>query len=943
MLPWGRRTSVIAIVVLVTLGSVAPGVAVASAGETRAVDDSTADRTVASAMAQWAVATRHASLPQEAAAEIEWRARVVPGAPAPDGRAAAVDPVTGCRVIDSRGRYELTADVTNSTDSTCIDVRSSDVIIDGNGHTIDGVGAAGTVGVFANGTNGTLDNVSVRDLVVTDWADGVRFEDAADGRVERVVAERNGDGFDLVGSPGTAVSDVTVADSDAAGFRLDSSPGNRFTNVSVTDSGSQGFVFSGSGENRLSDVSAAGSGGSGFSFEVGSGGNTLTDVSAGDSGGSGFSFSSASGGNSLENATVEDSDGAGFSFLYATGGNTLTNVTVVDSGGDGVFVGLRGSGDNVFRDVTVRNSSRHGFSFNAGNTTFENVTARDNGLGGFEIFDAGNHTLTNVSAVDNGGIGFEFRNLVSDNRFTNVSARGNDDEGFLLADADRTALVGVSATGNGAGVVVSGSTAVEIDGGTVENNTADGVRLEGAPHTTIRGARLLDNGRDGLLAANGSDRTLVTGVTARGNARCGLSVVASKGVRVVDSGTEANGDSGLGVGITQSGRTATSRDVVLENTTALDNGEHGVELGGSAVGVTVGTTNASDNAVDGIHVGGADGVTMRDTTTLGNGRWALFAAGTSEVYSVDDLAIDGGGVSFTARSVAVRGVSAPSTAPPSGHAGVGIYVNATPTGPNPFFDVSVSYDQAAADAAGVNESTLRLWEFDGSTWTAVTGSTVDEAANTVSANVTGFSVFAPVGADGSEPEPTPTPAAAAAATGGSGGDGGPNEPPVAAFDVSTDAPEVDAAVRFDAADSSDPDGVIVSYEWDFDGDGDTDATGASAEVTHAYEAGGTFEASLTVVDSFGATNTTTRSVDVATGPTPTVTTTPTATTTPTETETPTPTATATDTVTPTGMGDSSRTPATTPFGSSFPWWLPGGLIVAGVALYVARRWRDGRR
>jgi PKD repeat protein len=166
---------------------------------------------------------------------------------------------------------------------------------------------------------------------------------------------------------------------------------------------------------------------------------------------------------------------------------------------------------------------------------------------------------------------------------------------------------------------------------------------------------------------------------------------------------------------------------------------------------------------------------------------------------------------------------------------------------------------------------------------------------------------------------------------------------VAAFDVSTDAPETGAAVRFDAADSDDPDGVIVSYEWDFDGDGDTDATGASAEVTHAYEAGGTFEASLTVVDSFGATNTTTRSVDVATGPTPTVTTTPTATTTPTETETPTPTATATDTVTPTGMGDSSRTPATTPFGSSFPWWLPGGLIVAGVALYVARRWRDGRR
>lgn len=942
MFPLARRVLVVAVVTLAMLGSVPPG-AVASAAGTQTGDTAAANRTAASTGSQWEIQPELTTLLWGAAAEDERVALAAREAFAPGEGVTAIEPVDGCRVIDSPGAYELTADITNSTNTTCLDIRSSDVTFDGNGHTIDGVDADGTVGVFANGTDEALENVSVRNLAVTDWSDGVRFEDATGGYVEDVVAERNGDGFHLVESPETTVSDASVADSDADGFRLDSSPDIRFTNVSAVGSGSQGFGFSGSGGSTLADVSAEDSGGDGFSFEVGSGENRLTDVSAEDSGGSGFSFSSSSGGNILENATAEDSRGTGFEFLYVSGENTLRNVSVVGSGGDGVFVGLRGSGNNVFTDVTVRNSSRHGFSFNAGNTTFVNVTAQGNDLGGFEVFDAGSHTLTNASAVDNGGVGFEFRYLVSDNTFTNVSARGNDGEGFLLEDANRTVLADVSAIDNEAGVVVSDSRAVEIDSGTFGNNTADGIRLEGAPDTTVRGAQLLDNGRDGLLIANGSDRTLVTGVTARVNARYGLYVVASNDVRIVDSRAETNGDSGLGVGTPQSDRMATSRNVSVENNSALGNGEHGVEIGGSTVDATLVATNASDNAVDGVHVDGADGVTMSATTAVGNGRWTLFAANTPGTYSVDGLATGGDGVSLTARNVAVRDVSAPETALPRGHAGVGIYVNVTPTGPDPFFDVSISYGQATVDAAGVDESTLRLWRFDGSTWTEVTGSTVDTAANTVSANVTEFSVFALAGTE--EPEPTPTPTPAPAATGGGGGGGDANEPPVAAFDVSTDTTETDALIRFDASDSDDADGVIVSYRWDFDGDGRVDTTSESPRVSHTFSTADTHEVSLTVVDGFGATNTTTRPVEVATGPTPTTT----ATATPTETERPTPTETMVARTTATvteeaAMATEPPTPtSTTLFGTSFPWWLFLGLLSAVVALYLGRTRWGGRQ
>jgi len=82
--------------------------------------------------------------------------------------------------------------------------------------------------------------------------------------------------------------------------------------------------------------------------------------------------------------------------------------------------------------------------------------------------------------------------------------------------------------------------------------------------------------------------------------------------------------------------------------------------------------------------------------------------------------------------------------------------------------------------------------------------------------------------------------------------------PVAAFTYGPGDPEPGDGLTFDAGGSSDADGTIASYDWTF-GDGTT----ASGEtVSHTYASTGSYDATLTVTDDDGRTDTTTVTIRV---------------------------------------------------------------------------------
>ena len=75
-----------------------------------------------------------------------------------------------------------------------------------------------------------------------------------------------------------------------------------------------------------------------------------------------------------------------------------------------------------------------------------------------------------------------------------------------------------------------------------------------------------------------------------------------------------------------------------------------------------------------------------------------------------------------------------------------------------------------------------------------------------------------------------------------------NKPPIADFTYLPLLPVVDQTITFDASNSTDPDGTIISYEWDF-GDG---TTGSGKVITHSYEESKIYRVTLTVIDNKGA-------------------------------------------------------------------------------------------
>ena len=369
------------------------------------------------------------------------------------GGDAAVE-ITGCRVIDTSGSYALSGDL--SGDDTCITITASDVTFDGGGHTIAASNATGgDWGIHAIGVDERIENVTVTNVVLEGWDNGVRFRNVDDGELSNAVVENGSTGVLLSASHGNELTDLTIRDNDRRGLSLSSSSGNVVSGVDATGNeasttfGGRGSVYLfGSSNNAFEDVSVA-DGRSGvrvsfssgneftgvtterhanYGLEVESNSNTFTDVVANDNGWHGIQVNTASF-NAFENVSVTGTDGSAVRLTGIGSGsppqsNVFENVSVTDN--DGAAISLSVANYNTFRDVTAAVNTGTAISFDSraeGNLVeFGDVDHGSSTAVNFGPDSVGN-TIREVS-LSGTGTPFAARDGAPNNEFDRVDVGG---------------------------------------------------------------------------------------------------------------------------------------------------------------------------------------------------------------------------------------------------------------------------------------------------------------------------------------------------------------------------------------------------------------------------------------------------------------------------------------------------------------------------------------
>ncbi len=93
-------------------------------------------------------------------------------------------------VINQPGTYVLKNDITNSNLLICIEIQASNVVFDGAGHTIDGVKAEGSAGIYVHGSS-AVSGVTIKNVRMQDWYYGIYLHETQNSRVESSTLSNN--------------------------------------------------------------------------------------------------------------------------------------------------------------------------------------------------------------------------------------------------------------------------------------------------------------------------------------------------------------------------------------------------------------------------------------------------------------------------------------------------------------------------------------------------------------------------------------------------------------------------------------------------------------------------------------------------------------------------------------------------------------------------------
>ena len=454
--------------------------------------------------------------------------------------------ITACRVIASPGSYQLQNNIGSST--TCIKIASSDVILDGNGYAINGTKVGSTYGIHVYNSSHVITNVTVNDITLSNWYDGLYTYNLNKGFFNNITAfnntagiwadtshnltitnitaygntygiylktsnydlvsdiysHNNGNGIYILGGSNSTIANSTLSDNPTYGLLITTSSNyNNVTGINVTgtSSTSNGAIYiDNSDDNRIINNTVSRNY-NGFRIS-GSENTTVINNTAVFNNNYGFWFSGSIPNSICQNNTASNNLGYGINAGTADYSDFSFN-TALNNSITGILVS--GSFTNVTHNTASWNRN-HGLSIDRSNATVSNNIAETNSMAG--IYTGGyNTTINNNRLINNTQYGIStinYGHVIFDNEIDYSKVNG---------------------------IYMNGYSGTQIFNNTIRNSTSLGIyifRLEGIAQNILKNNTVDRSGTNGIDVFYTNNVTIV-GNTITTSSNDGIAMSSSMG------------------------------------------------------------------------------------------------------------------------------------------------------------------------------------------------------------------------------------------------------------------------------------------------------------------------------------------------------------------------------------------------------------------------------
>jgi parallel beta-helix repeat protein len=494
-------------------------------------------------------------------------------------------PITAPAVISTPGHYRLMNNLSNSTAETAILITASDVLLDGNGHILEGDQSENSKGLLISGGPAGTGNVTVRGLTVSDWEMGISANNLAGGEISGCNATRSVFGVYINSSEGVLLKGVNASGNipknggGGTGITLYYSPSCIVTCSTASrngwgaplEVGGYGVLLDQSPGTEISGCTINGNLNTAIEDNSAPAAMLLTRNEISENGGNGGIFLGTLHSSRTQNCTISENqlskNAAGITIDQAD--HCLMDRNEVTGGGVGISIVSS-------RNATLTGNVMAGNEFNlqvysSEEQYYQHVIGTSNTVNGKPVYYFYQKPGAVVDATSRAGTVYGIGSpgiIIQDVTLTNSST------GVFLFDSDSAQVRNVTTGGNQVGISITGCNDLSVNNSTASGNSVTGFDIQNSGNVTLRGVianenrnphpdtgsgisidtgsniyiinATTDRNKFAGIEISGSDKTLLSQVAASGNGVAGL-VISGDGTQVTGCRIWDNGEAGIGL------------------------------------------------------------------------------------------------------------------------------------------------------------------------------------------------------------------------------------------------------------------------------------------------------------------------------------------------------------------------------------------------------------